>query len=282
MRSAAALGVEIARGLAASHEAAVARCTPPARPLRARPYRAHGLSESPVRSGETTASMGSPTRAGPFGHVDLHGTRAARRSTHRRRADVYSLGCILFQLVTGRLRQPRGSEPLARTVVAPPGSTRSRARPRPGSLTDVIRRPSTRPGDRYPNADAAAEALPSRERWGLLACPAGVLPRTNGRTRSVAVLPLAKSRGGHVGRLPRLRLAEHITDDLSRHATLGVRPFAASYDAARSGQGAVATGRALGPTSSSTALARTGHEVTLTVRMTSVGDGFQILAWRAT
>ncbi|MBK8212747.1 MAG: protein kinase [Myxococcales bacterium] len=281
-KRAAALGVEIARGLAASHEAAVVHadlkpanvlCAPDRIVLTdfgvARAFgrndRVDGVSDSSDLGGTLTYMAPEQLVGAPIDG----------------RADVYSLGCILFQLVTGRLPWPRGSEPLARTVVAPP-DPRELVPDLSPELTDVILRClSTRPGDRYPNADAAAEALLVVS--GGASSPA---PRAyfHARTaaRSVAVLPLANA-GVMWDDYLAFGLAEHITDDLSRHATLGVRPFAASYDAARSGQGAVATGRALGvDVVVDGTLARTGHEVTLTVRMTSVGDGFQILAWRAT
>lgn len=82
------------------------------------------------------------------------------------RADIYSLGCTLYRLLTGRppYSEPAGTTPVVRTLRAhatdPVPSARALRPDLPAELDAILgRMMAKRPGDRYASAAEVAEAL---------------------------------------------------------------------------------------------------------------------------
>ena len=111
---------------------------------------------------------GSDARTDPRGPVDrhrrLHGARAAAGEQVDARADVYSLGCVLFAALTGEppFRARRCRRRSSPTCTTPPRPSEIGA---PTGFDRVIARALAKdPADRYPSAgDLARAALAAAE-----------------------------------------------------------------------------------------------------------------------
>jgi serine/threonine protein kinase/predicted ATPase len=168
------IGREIALALAAAHaRGLVHRDVKPANVWLEAPARRvklldFGLARPQVAdAGITNPGMvvGTPTYMAP---------EQARAEPLDGRADLFSLGCVLYQMVTGRLPF-QGNTPLAVLAAVlsqtpPPAGQFNPALP--GPLTDLLARLLARhPADRPASAEAVGEALQAVERAGML--PAG-------------------------------------------------------------------------------------------------------------
>jgi serine/threonine protein kinase len=130
-----------------------------------------GLSKQ-LRSGTTAL-----TRTGMFvGTVDYVAPEQLRGDPIDARADIYSLGCVLYEALTGDIPFPRDSEPakMWAHVSDPPPSARVLRPDLPAELDAVLQRAMAKsPDDRFPSAGdlaraavaaAAGRALPAAER----------------------------------------------------------------------------------------------------------------------
>jgi len=130
-----------------------------------------GLSKQ-LRSGTTAL-----TKTGMFvGTVDYVAPEQLRGDPVDARADIYSLGCVLYEALTGHIPFPRDSEPakMWAHVSEPPPSVRARRPDLSPELDDVLRRAMAKdPDDRFPSAGdlgraavaaVAGRALPAVER----------------------------------------------------------------------------------------------------------------------
>jgi len=102
------------------------------------------------------------------------------------RCDVYSLGCVLFQALSGRVPYPTDHHvaKIWAHIESPPPSVLDAAPDLPGGLEDVLRRAMAKdPPDRYPTAGEFC-----REATRVVEMPAAV-PRTAGPSREHAARP---------------------------------------------------------------------------------------------
>jgi hypothetical protein len=139
------------------------------------------------------ATSGGMTKTGMFvGTLDYIAPEQLQGGPVDARADVYALGCMLYQMLTGRVPYPRDSEPakIWAHMQEPPPSLREVAPQVPEAFEEVIERSmAKKPEDRYPSAGDLARAA-----------KAAAVDRTIGDTaeRSVATGPAAPvtSTGG--------------------------------------------------------------------------------------
>jgi hypothetical protein len=130
-----------------------------------------GLSKQ-LRSG--TAEL---TKTGMFvGTVDYVAPEQLKGDQVDARADVYALGCVLYESLTGDIPFPRDSEPakMWAHVSEPPPSARARRPELNPEMDEVLQRAMAKsPEDRFPSAGdlgraavaaAAGRALPAAER----------------------------------------------------------------------------------------------------------------------
>ena len=127
---------------------------------------------SELRAGDSQASLTADGLA--VGTVEYMAPEQARGLPADGRSDLYSLGCVLYHLLTGRLPFPADSK-IAGLALRVLGRPTPMAELRPDLPPDVIavveRLMATRPEDRYQQAAEAAAAL--RDVADRLAAPVG-------------------------------------------------------------------------------------------------------------
>lgn len=114
------------------------------------------LSESGPENGDTQAGvvMGSPDYMAPEQARDAHHADI--------RADIYALGCTLYQLLAGRVPFPGGSavDKVSAHLHRQPAPLSRLRRDLPAELVQVVQRMMAKePAQRYPTPAVAAEAL---------------------------------------------------------------------------------------------------------------------------
>ncbi|HVS37371.1 MAG TPA: serine/threonine-protein kinase [Gemmataceae bacterium] len=133
------------------------------------------------RTADQEDESSSLTREGTvMGTADYIAPEQAMNShTVDGRADLYSLGCTLYFLLTGRVPFP-GGEALEKLMRHRLGRPEAIERLRPGvpaGVAAVVRRlMSKQPADRYPSAAAAAEALAAAAQGSTPQAPAPAAP----------------------------------------------------------------------------------------------------------
>src|SRR5215207_7086780 len=114
------------------------------------------------------SSQSGLTKTGMMvGTVDYIAPEQLQGSTIDARADVYALGCVLYEALTGQVPYPRDTEPakMWAHMGEPPPSPRAVAPDLPGPLDEVIQRAMAKaPDERYPSAgDLGRAALAGAE-----------------------------------------------------------------------------------------------------------------------
>jgi serine/threonine protein kinase len=108
------------------------------------------------------ATTGGMTKTGMFvGTLDYIAPEQLQGGPVDARADVYALGCMLYQMLTGRVPYPRDSEPakIWAHMQEPPPSLREVAPHVPVAFDEVLSRAMAKtPEDRYPSAGDLAHA----------------------------------------------------------------------------------------------------------------------------
>ena len=97
-----------------------------------------------------------------LGTVDYVAPEQIEGSEPDARSDVYSLGCVLFEMLTGDppfADQKGGMAKMWAQVNAEPPSVRDRRPDVPGALEDVIRRAMAKPPEARPTAAAFRAAV---------------------------------------------------------------------------------------------------------------------------
>ncbi|MGA2925102.1 MAG: serine/threonine-protein kinase [Solirubrobacteraceae bacterium] len=114
------------------------------------------------------------------GTVDYMAPEQLEGGTLDSRADVYSLGCVMFEALTGRVPFPHEGRAarMYAILASPPPSVCDLAPDLPRQLEDVVRRAlAKKPDDRYQSAgDLARAALAAAELTSVPARPRGPSP----------------------------------------------------------------------------------------------------------
>src|SRR4051794_33822843 len=108
-------------------------------------------------------SVGALTRAGSWvGTPDYVAPEQIQGHDVDRRADIYSLGCVLYEMLTGQVAYPKDSDmaKLWAHVTDPPPLPRTRRPELVGAFDEVVARATTKePEDRYATAGEMAGAV---------------------------------------------------------------------------------------------------------------------------
>lgn len=202
------------------------------------------------------------------------------------RADLYALGAMLFEMLTGQLPWQGGS---AITVAA---ARLARPAPNPRDVradldervaSAILRCMARRPEDRFQSAlellAALAEAAPSAEQTAVREKPcASETPATGDKT--VAVLPF-KNLGAPEDAYVAEGLTEDLADTLSMARGLRVRPQSAVARHLTAQADPIELGRALGvQVVVEGSVRRRGDTLRVSARLVSVAEGFQLWARR--
>jgi len=139
-------------------------------------------------------SQSGLTRTGTFvGTVDYVAPEQLADGIVDARADVYALGCVLFQALTGTVPYPRENEPakLWAHIADPPPSVRDRAPELPAAFDQVVRRALAKePDDRYLSAgDLGRAALAAARGQRVSRAERNAARSTASPTRVGAVAP---------------------------------------------------------------------------------------------
>jgi serine/threonine-protein kinase len=104
-------------------------------------------------SNDTGVLIGVPAYLSP--------EQLAGETTDGRRSDIYGVGCLLYEMLTGELPfGGRGRGLIARKLTEPAPAVRKVRESVPEELDQLVRRCLARmPADRYPTADDLADAL---------------------------------------------------------------------------------------------------------------------------
>ncbi len=251
---AVALGAEVADGLAYAHELGVVhRDIKPENVLLSHGHAAiadFGIARAVAGAGPTITATGFS----PGTPVYMSPEQAAGDAALDHRADIYSLGCVLYEMLTGKPPFPGPTAPayLTQHAMSPPPSARAARGEVPPALDAAVRRAIAKaPAERFQTAaefravllgaSAASSALTGHagilsgwKRRGIAAVvvmAAAVfavllLPRRPGRAPAppapirVVVQPF-EDRTGRLGDLAR-RVSEVLTQRLQQVPALGV------------------------------------------------------------
>lgn len=288
------LALGICGGVAAAHDAGVVHrdlkpdnvmLTPSGRPVVTDFGIARAIEHQDVKHTAHGALVGTPAYMAP---EQVEGKGVDERT------DVYALGVVLFELVTGQLPFT-GDSPY---VVAAKRLTEDAPDPRqhrpdlPDAIARVIAQCLKRDAaSRYASAGellAALSAAAPTELPGSTLAPArrpSAAPAPQATTsgsgeRSVAVLPFVNS-GAEDDAFVAEGLCEDLVDTLSMTRGLRVRPLAVVTPLASSVSDPQALGRQLGvEVVASGSVRRRGEMLRVTVRLITVSDGFQLWAER--
>jgi serine/threonine protein kinase/Tfp pilus assembly protein PilF len=270
---------DIARGLAATHEKGILH-----RDLK--PENVFLTSDGRVKildfglaklreseSGpDSQATLDARTEVGAvLGTLGYMAPEQVRGEPVDERADVFALGCVLFELLTGRpaFRRRTATETLGAMLTETPASPAG-VEPRVAHL--LSRALAKRKDERIPSARAFADELES-----FATADSSVPPRRSGALDSVAVLPFLNESGDAdvdylsegvaeslldaLTRLPKLRVLARST--VMRLASRATEPIQVGLEL---GVSAVVTGR----------LRQRGEDLRIACELVRVADGVRL------
>jgi len=205
------------------------------------------------------------------------------------RADIYAIGVMLFEMVTGELPFPGGSAiavAAARLDRAPPDPRDLRPGIDPELARLILRCMARQPADRFASAAELDAALSRVTASDSSPVPLAAVERpaaaaaTSAGDKAVAVLPFSNAGGADEGYLAD-GLTEDLIDTLSTARGLRVRPRSATVRFAGDDRDARAIGRELDvQVIVDGSVRRRGDMLRVTARLVSVAEGFQLWARR--
>ncbi len=287
-KEAVPIAMDVASGLAAAHEAGVLhRDLKPENVILARDGRAvitdFGIARALTSPTSTATFVGTPGYMAPeqVEGLDLDA-----------RADLYALGAMLFELLTGRM--PWTGESViaiaAARLLHPPPDVRTVVAELPETLANVVLKlMARRREDRYANAAAARDALAGVGDITIGTVPPIALARSiakatptrhRGVEKVIAVLPLLALSGPEDVYLTQ-NITADIVDSLSVVPTLRIRPSGTTARFVSPDRDVREIGRLVSADAIvDGSLRRVGDRVRISVRLIAIADGFQLWARR--
>jgi serine/threonine-protein kinase len=188
------------------------------------------------------------------------------------RADVYALGCVLFEMLAGRppFTGPNAQAVVARQVTAPVPSIRTTADRVPAWLDQVIQRAlAKQPDERFATSGEMARALVPAGRTELVA------PRPS--ERSLAVLPFANLSPDPENEYFADGMTDELINALAKLPGLRVVSRTSAFAFKGRQQDVRSIGGQLGVESVlEGSVRRAGRRLRTSVQLVSVADGYQL------
>jgi TolB-like protein/Flp pilus assembly protein TadD len=198
------------------------------------------------------------------------------------RSDVYSLGCVLFEMLTGTapFTGPTAQALINKRFTEPVPSVRAARNEVTGALDQVVARALARePDDRFASASALAQALASP---GVVTPVSVTPPRTDAAPpRSIAVLPFANLSTDPENQYFADGVAEEIINALSKLEALRVTSRIASFAFRGKNEDLDEIGKKLNvATVLDGSVRRSGNRLRVTAQLVNVADGRQLWSER--
>ncbi|HEX6627548.1 MAG TPA: protein kinase [Gemmatimonadaceae bacterium] len=199
------------------------------------------------------------------------------------RTDIYSLGCVIYEMLTGR--PPfAGKDGFVRRFTEPAPLPSSSRKDTPAWLDGIIAKTVARdPAERFTTAADLVRALANRATGEFVAQPATPAPETSrvGEQPSIAVMPFANMSADPENEYFSDGITEEILNALASIPTLKVASRTSSFALKGKPIGISDVGRQLNVrTVLEGSVRRAGQKVRITAQLINVADGYHVWSER--
>jgi serine/threonine-protein kinase len=237
-----------------------------------------GIAKALARSGDDTLTetgllVGTPTYMSP--------EQAAGEAQLDGRSDIYSLGCVLYEMLTGRkpFEGPTAMAVLAKQITEDPLPLQATREDVPEQLQAVVVRAMAKePGDRFATAADLGRALGDAS---LRAASISPTPKTPRAISSIAVLPFINMSADPENEYFADGMAEEIINALTKLEGLRVTARSSAFSFKGKGQAGREVGRRLGVGAVlEGSVRRSGTRIRVTTELINVADGYHLWSER--